>query len=185
MLNKDIFRLAIKLLSLLFLTLSLGNILPNILYTFSYSDILSKLMAIVPIILVIIVFVLMVVKTDGIINIFSLNKGFESKGILNESKNQSIIKLGVFITGGYLFISNIPVFVTESIVWIFFFKNNDGSAYDVYNAFLVTYDFNLYNWIASLVGVVLGYLVMSNFALIARFVDDKIVEKEKDTDILI
>jgi hypothetical protein len=111
-------------------------------------------------------FVLLVFRADRVVKGLRLDKGFDDdRTELGGLKPADLIKIGTFVIGGLLILHNIPAFLSHTL---FAYKSsNMGMAYTAEDKF---------NWAVSAINLVVGYLLLVNYAFVAK------IRKEKSMD---
>ena len=178
MTKKDLFILLIKIFGLYFLVKSLFSILPNnIAFVIQNIDTVGFIWLITTIIITIGLFYVLIHKSEKISNILKLEKGFEEKRIdFGSLKNIDIIKFVILIIGGFLFIENVPIFLSNTL---FAFKSSIPKGFDdAYgNPGLLKYN-NIEDyvyWITSGMNLLIGYLFIINYKKISNFLNKKLI----------
>ena len=123
--------------------------------------------------IVILVFIFLVYKPDLIIRWLKLDKGFDEDRI--EFQNFSIdgiLKLGLIIIGGLLTIYNIPNFLSQAF---FVFELKIMHDNDVLTLGQQSY----YRWGINFVNLLIGYLMLTNYPAISRFLLKNTQKKEE------
>ncbi len=164
MTKRDFFKVLIKIFGLYSLVLTVFSIIPqnisNVLFSFDFT---MLLMIVASVLISIGLFMILLFKTDSIINFLKLDKGFDEElfhfGNLN---NENILKLALLIIGGFLIIDYTPRFLLD-IVNVFKYKINfstiEGSKVNYYNLSIRT------------LNILIGYLFISNYKSISKFFD--------------
>ncbi|WP_298139399.1 hypothetical protein [Flavobacterium sp.] len=166
MTKRDFFRILIKIFGLYSLVLSIFTVIPqnisNILYQF---DIMILLIILASTLISVGLFLILLFKTDFIIDKLKLDKGFDDSQInFGNLTNESILKLAIFIIGGFLIIDYTPSLLFDLVNA---FKNKatfstiEGSSIDYFQIFV------------SLINIVIGYLFITNYKSISKFLDKK------------
>ncbi len=165
MTKRDLFILIIKLFALYALITSVFGILPiltstiqlelntfDVVYLFAYIAFFCFL------------FYLLTIKSDKIVTLLKLDKGFDSDFIqLGNLEKTQIIQLGLIIIGGLIFISNLP----ELMVGIFnLFKSNVQTDFDDTLGSITPHD-NTYLAI-DFIRALMGYLILTNHEYLAK-----------------
>lgn len=158
MTKRDFFILIIKLFGLYSIINSIFSVLPGSI-TFALSD--SGIPGIIWIILVLVVvvglFVVLIFKSENIVNLLKLDNGFDDDRIeLGKLKSSGIIKVAVFVIGGLLIIDNIPIFLSHTF---FAFKND-------LNGIIGNGNSGFY-WAVSAIKIIIGFLLITNYKYIA------------------
>lgn len=169
MTKRDFFILTIKLFGLFSIVISLFSALPtNVSLALMDIDALSLTWVVIAVVVVIGLFVLLVFKSDKIVRLLKLEKGFDDDRIeLGNLNSTEIVKIGTFIIGGLLIVDNIPAFLSHTL---FSFKETViGQFYDTKAKF---------NWAVSGINLVLGYLLVTNYAFVSRLLQTTKKENE-------
>jgi len=158
MTKKDLFILAIKLFGLNVIVITLFSSIPSsIISSFKYFELTTILWMIVVLVVFAGLFWLLVFKADWVVEFLKLDKGFSDERIELGNLNASdIAKVGIFIIGGLLITRHIPSLLSN-LYWVVK-QNNLGQ------------DFNhkeKFNLVVSVINVLLGYLLMTNYEFVA------------------
>lgn len=173
MTKKDFFILLIKIFGLFSVVTSLFSVLPsNISFAMMNIDAISIIWIVFAVIVVIGLFVLLIFKSDKVVNLLKLDKGFDNDLIeLGNLSTTDIIKLGTFIIGGFLILDNIPPFLSHTL---FAFK---GSIIGLeYN------EMDKFNWVINGLNLAIGYFLLTNYGVIAQRLKTKKEEKKVGND---
>lgn len=171
MTKRDFFILLIKVFGLYSVVISLFSVLPgNISLALLDVDVFVIIWLAVAFTVVIGLFVLLIFKSDKVVNALRLDKGFDDDRIeLGNLKPSDIIKVGTFIIGGLLILDNIPAFLSHSL---FAFKGRTiGMQYTTQDKF---------NWAVTTLNLIIGFLLLTNYDLVARKLKLKTEKKEKE-----
>ena len=169
MTKRDFFILIIKLFGLLSIVTSLFSVLPsNIFFALMDIDAFSLTWIIVAVLIVLGLFVLLVFKSDKVVELLKLDKGFDDDRIeLGNLNSADVVKIGTFIIGGLLILDNIPAFLSHTL---FAFKGSVvGQTYDTTDKFY---------WAVSGLNLMLGYFLITNYDFVARLL--RTTKKEKE-----
>jgi len=176
---RDIFRLAIKLLAISFLIFNLFAILPRLLTAF---DFYYGFVTVVQIILIsgisIALSLLLIINSETIIGRLRLDQGFEKQLNLNIPSEQILLRLALIIISLFTLMNYIPSFIAESVLW-FITSQNEQQGEILYDYAGNFSDFNLYNWMISILYIVIGFLVLSNYKPISKFLSKRLIEKDE------
>lgn len=177
MTKKDFFRLIMKLFGLYALIQTVFGYIPsNISYIFYDFDASIFFWILGATLLVVAIFVLLIFKVDLLINWLKLDKGFDNERIdLNNFNGINIIKLAIILLGGVLIINYLPDLLQTSYLW---FKK-EVSSRGLNSLEAITYGQNSMhiNWGIALINVVLGIILITNYARLAQWLYRK--EKEQ------
>lgn len=154
MTKRDFFILIVKLFGLFSLVRSLFYFVPNgfslVIMDFSYTDFVWLIIVIS---LVVAVFVLLIFKSDKVVNILSLDKNFDDERIeIGNINPTSLIHLAIIIIAGFLIIDNIPSFLIHS--YYAFKMSVVNIPYKTLDKFL---------WAVNGINIVLGFILLTNY----------------------
>lgn len=166
MTKRDFFKLMIKLFGLYSGLMTLFTVIPNnianLLFQFNFS---LLLFITISILVVVSFFLFLIFKTDFIIDKLKLDKGFDEEKIQFENlTNDSIVKFAVFLIGGFLIINHFPNFLNYSFQYFKIKMQNSDLGY---------VEVNYFNWIISVINILIGYLLITNYKVVATFFDEK------------
>lgn len=115
------------------------------------------------IVIVLGLFILFIFYSGNIVNLLRLEKGFDDDRIeLSSLKPSDIIKIGTFIVGALLLLHHLPLFLSHTL---FAFKRGiDGQSLNFKSKF---------DWTVSGLNILLGYLLLTNYAVVARLLQHK------------
>lgn len=158
MTKRDFFILAIKLFGLYFVVATVFSAVPNdFAFALTSPDILALIWVILVLIIVVGLFVILIFKSERIVGLLKLDKGFDDDRIdLGSPKFLDVVKAAVFIIGGLLIIDNIPTFLCYA--FIAFKKELSGIIYSGSSEFY---------WAVSTIKIILGFLLIKNYKSIA------------------
>lgn len=114
MLLRDLFRLILKLLGLYALIISIFTFLPKA-FSIAEFELSSYIWIFVVSAIMIGLFVLIVFRSDMIIDLLELDQGFEEKEInFGKVDKFTLIKLGIILAGGILVVTKLPEFLYQT-----------------------------------------------------------------------
>jgi hypothetical protein len=168
MTKRGFFVLLIKVFGLNALVAGIFSTIPNnLMVGFSSVDISVILWTIAVVGIFVGICWILVLKADWLAALLKLDKGFSDERIeLGNLSSADIMKLGVFVIGGLLLIRSIPDLLSR-VFWAF-------------KGELVGTEFNerdKFNFAVSVLNVLGGYLLMTNYDLVSKFFKDKSAEK--------
>jgi hypothetical protein len=178
MTKKDFFRLIIKIFGLYFVISTMFSILPLIIESsttqFDFNvqfDYAGLILLMVNIACIILFFVFLIYKPDIIVKWFKLDRGFDDDRIDFQNFNTAkILKLALIVIGGLLLIYNIPIFLSNA--W-FAFKSSVGSNFNNENANHFGSSKDYLYWGISFIKIVIGYLLVTNYAFVSKLLKEK------------
>ena len=164
MTKKDLFVLLLKIFGLYSVVISLFSALPyNLMFALNGVDLMSIVWVTVSIAVVLGLFLILIFKANKIVERLKLDSGFEEERIdLGNLKSTDIIKIGTFVIGGFLITDNVPGFLSHTF-WSFK-KEVTGMEFTVRDKF---------DWAVSGLNLLAGYLLLTNYAFVAKLFKDK------------
>ena len=177
MTKKDLFILLIKVFGLYSLITALFSTLPsNIIFVIQNIDFIGIIWILSTIVIIVVLFYLLITKSEKIATLLKLESGFDEPRIdFGNLKSVDIIKLAVLIIGGFLFIENLPTFMSNTL---FAFKSSIPKGFDsaYHNNGVLKYnrieDFTY--WITSGTNLLIGYLLVSNYNRVSNYLNNKL-----------
>ena len=167
MTKRDFFRLVIKLFGLYSMILALFSFLPsNVSNLFIYKDEYWMVaLVLLSLLFVVSLFMILLFKTDFIIDKLGLEKGFDDdKIILGNLKNEQIFKFGIIVIGGFLIIDYFPAVVFD-IINIFKTKASNYS--------IIGQEVNYFNFSVGIINIIIGLFFITNYKSISSYLDKK------------
>ena len=166
MTKRDFFRIIIKLFGLYSAVITLFTVLPQNISNFISvgEDFIIMLWILISLVAVISLFLLLLFKSDFIIDKLKLDKGFDDDKIeLGNLNNESIFKFAVILIGGFLIVENIPHFIQYTFSA---FKSKMLN-----NGYIPQTTINYFNWFISGINILIGYIFITNYKRITSFLD--------------
>lgn len=164
MTKRDFFRVLIKIFGMYSLVLSIFTVIPQNISTILFQfDMMMLVIILASTMITLGLFLILLFKTDFIIDILKLDKGFDDEQInLGNLTNESIFKLALIIIGGFLIIDYTPTLL-----------------FDIVNAFKSKSTFssiegnsvNYFDIVVSVINILIGYLFIANYKSIAQFLN--------------
>ncbi|WP_298782714.1 hypothetical protein [uncultured Polaribacter sp.] len=179
MTKRDFFILTIKIFGLYSIITALFSTLPNnISFVIQNIEFTGIIWLIITTLIIIGLFYLLLRKADKVSDILKLEKGFDQERIdFGGLKSLDIIKFGILIIGGFLFIENIPTFLSHTL---FAFKSSIPQGFDqaYENRGILKYNRleDYVYWISSGMNLLVGYLLIVNFKKISNYLNKKTTE---------
>ena len=159
MTKRDFFILLIKLFGLSYLIKSL--FLSTL--VLRQLDVVTLISLLVALNVVAGLFWLLIFRADKVVSFLRLESGLSDERIeLGNIKTEDIIKIGTFIIGGLLVIDSIPQFLSQAY-W-FVRGNNSEQGFNSSDS----YDLSV-----SGLNILLGYLLVTNYAFVSRIINVK------------
>ncbi|SDY08663.1 hypothetical protein SAMN05444411_1219 [Lutibacter oricola] len=166
---KDFFKLIIKLIGLYLTVQTVFSYIPTnlsyVISSFEYGDFFKMtLITLIYSVIVVLIFLFVLFRADRIVDFLRLDKGFDNEKIeFGDFNNQNIMKLALILIGGIMIVSNLSEFLnflfhafkTSAEVSMF---GNDGLTGEYY-----------FNWVVSGLNILIGYLLMTNFKSISKW----------------
>lgn len=168
MTKRDFFKIIIKLFGLYSAIIVLFSVLPqNISNILTINEnYLLLIWIIISLLIVLALCLLLLYKSDYIVDILKLDKGFDDDRIeLGTLSNESIFKFALLLIGGFLVIDNLPHFLQYTFAA---FKSKMPSS-----GYIPQTTVNYFNWASSGINILMGYVLISNYKRIASFIDKR------------
>ena len=171
MTKRDFFRIIIKLFGLYSIILSLFYFIPSNLSYLNYGIEPSFLIYIFGSILItILIFVLLLRKTDLIIDMLKLDKGFDDDKInFGNLNSKKIFYLALILLGGYLIIYYLPEFLEYTFLAFQEEVSQKGLGSLEIISFGSTTDY--FNWAISGLNLIIGYVLLTNYERITKWLN--------------
>jgi hypothetical protein len=164
MTKRDFFMLTIKLFGLFAVIKSLFEFIPMMIISpdpraiYVYIELTAT---------VIVLSLILIFKSDKIVHLFKLDKGFEEEWMGFENiTSVGVVKIGTFIIGGLLFVQNVPQFLIQSYNALSYDANDMQSS-----------AFNGKVMVLCCLNLAVGYLLITNYQFVS-----KILNREKELD---
>ncbi|MBN2766242.1 MAG: hypothetical protein JXR27_07695 [Paludibacteraceae bacterium] len=144
----------------------------SMLHTYQDSNILAVIATTILTTLAMYFFILwlFVIKTEWLVNILNLEKGFDENRIDMNFKLTSIVHLSIIITGAILIITNLPHLCKEIINYI----GLKNSFNEQQTATMI---------ILYFIKAVLGYALITNSKKITLYIDKKTVNTDRSEEV--
>lgn len=170
MTKKDLFRIIIKLFGLYTLVGVLAA-LPEAIFSYFFGyDLTYAVVALITLIFLLMVLYILLVKTDAIIRLLKLDKGFDDERVeASQFSAESIVKLGLIIISLYFIIVSFPDILTN-LFYIFknsFPQNEMDGLTDLYFPTKVDY----YVLTNATLKLFMGVILIMNKNKLARWVE--------------
>lgn len=169
MTKRDFFRIIIKLFGLYSLILTVFYYIPsNISYvTFQFEPIVL-LWLFGASLLAILVYVFLILKTDLIIDLLKIDKGFDDEQIdFGSFNSQKIIQLALIIIGGFLIIDYLPDFLQYT--YLAFKKEVSPSGLNQLEEFGFGKITDYFNWAISGMNLIIAYFLLTNYNRVTKW----------------
>lgn len=165
MTKKDFFRIIIKLVGIYWLFTTLNIFLPYIIaiffkeldHTYWFYNLCYLLGCIL-------MFLILVLYTDKVVKWFKFEKGFDEELIDFSNFNiENVMKLALIIFSFILIVNNVSTFVTQTyyVVSLKFSMNvTDTVSFPSQNDYV---------WAKSFIDLLIGYLILTNYPSISKF----------------
>ena len=179
MTKRDFFILLIKVFGLYSIITALFSTLPNnISFVIQNIEITGIIWLILTALIIIVIFYLLLKKAGKVSDFLKLEKGFDQEKIdFSGLKNIDIIKFTILIIGGFLFVENIPTFLSHTL---FAFKSSIPQGFDqaYENRGILKYNKleDYVYWISSASNLIIGILLIMNFKKISKYLNKKVTE---------
>ena len=173
MTKRDFFRIIIKLFGLYSLILTVFTYIPtNISYvTFQFEPIVL-LWIFGAVTLTVLVYILLIRKTDLIIDFLKLDKGFDDERIeFRNFNSQKIMHLALILIGGFLIIDYLPDFLQYT--YLAFKKEVSPNGLNQLEDFSFGKITDYFNWVISGMNLIVGYILLTNYDRITKWLNRK------------
>ncbi|MEY8022179.1 hypothetical protein AB8P51_15200 [Muriicola sp. SD30] len=169
MTKRDFFRIIIRSFALYLLLLILFNQLPT---SISYIGIDFSLIGILYIsvgfIILILLFFALMRKSDAIIDILKIDRGFDDDHIdLGNLSQKQILDFALILIGGFLFLDHLPEFF--SFCYLGFKKLVSGNNLNPAEGYHLDQESDYFRWVFSGINILLGYLIITNYTKLSKF----------------
>ncbi len=175
MTKNDLFRIIIKLIGLYWIVTTLYTQLPIVVSVFLNEFNIKYLPSIISYFIVsVLLIVLLIFNTDKVILWLKLIKGFDEDRIefLNFDLD-GILKVALIIVGCILIVNNLATFFIQT--YYFVKLNISMNVNDTVNYISQ----NDYLWAISFIDIILGYLLLTNYPTLSKFLI-KLTQKKED-----
>lgn len=176
MTKRDFFRVLIRIFALYSIIISVFSLIPSTIVTlFQDFGIWIVLAELVIVALIILIYFFLIKKTDQIIDFIHIDKGFDNENLeFGNLTINKILMLGIIITGGLLLFTNLADFILYTFqAFKTLIQKGTENQYPN-NNFGTT--FNYYRWITTGINIVIGYLLLTNYDTVVKWLS----KKEKD-----
>ncbi|WP_431125428.1 hypothetical protein [Flagellimonas flava] len=169
MTKRDFFRIIIRLFALYLLLLTIFNYIPtNVSYLTFELSIWPVLIILGSAILMIVLFLFLLQKSDTVIDVLKLDKGFDDERIeLGNLGSLEIVKIALIFIGGFMILDHLPEFL--HYCYLGFKKEISATGLSPFEAPGLAEFWDYFRWFVSGVNLLVGYLILSNLGRLARF----------------
>jgi hypothetical protein len=176
MTKRDFFRIIIKLFGLYSLILTVFNYIPsNIGYVTLEFEPITLLWIFGASAFVLLVYIFLILKTDKIIDLLKIDKGFDDERIeIGNFNSERIFKFALIIIGGFLIIDFLPNFLQYTYLAFKSQVSPKGLNYLEEIGFGKQSDY--FNWTIATINIILGIILLTNYDKIAKW----LMRKEKN-----
>ncbi|CAM3410582.1 hypothetical protein [Aequorivita lipolytica] len=173
MTKKDFFRIIIKLFGLYSLILAVFYYIPsNISYIIYDFEPFSFLWILGILVFVFLVYIFLILKTDKIIDLLKIDKGFDDDRIVFSNFNsRTIVQLALIVIGGFLIIDYLPDFLHSC--YLAFKKQVATNGLNAMEDLAFGKPFDYFNWAIAGMNIILGYILLTNYVHIAKWLNRK------------
>ncbi|RBP27033.1 hypothetical protein DFR65_11211 [Oceanihabitans sediminis] len=175
MTKRDFFRIIIKLFGLYSLILTVFNYIPsNIGYVTYDFEPLTLLWILGATAIVVLIYIFLILKTDRIIDLLKIDKGFDDERIeIGNFNSDKILKFALIIIGGFLIIDFLPNFLHYTFLAFKSQVSPKGLNYLEEIGFGKPSDY--FNWTVSTINIIIGIILLTNYDRISKW----LIRKEK------
>ena len=177
MTKRDFLKIIIKLFGLYSAIITIFTLIPtNLSYTISMLEPENILIVVISSIIYTTIaigfFLLILFKSDKIIDLLKLDKGFDDEIIKFEKFNSlNIMKLAIIMIGGIMIVDNFPKILTFAL-----YAFRSVAKVSIFDS----YDLDSrqsFNWTVAGINILVGYLLMTNFSSLSNWLIKDIKEK--------
>ncbi len=169
MTKRDFFRIIIKLFGLYSVIITIFYYIPaNIGYvTYDFEPIVL-LWILGACTLAVLIYVFLIRKTDRIIDLLKIDKGFDDERIeFGNFNSRKIMQLALIIISGFLILDYLPDFLQYT--YLAFKKEVSPSGLNFTEGVGFGKSMDYFNWAISGMNLVIGYLLLTNYNQIAKW----------------
>lgn len=179
MTKRDFFRIIIKLFGLYSLILTVFSYIPtNISYVTIAFEPLTILWIFGATVFVVLTYIFLILKTDKIIDLLKIDKGFDDERIeLGNFNNESIFKFALLFIGGLLIVDYVPNFLQYT--YLAFKSEVSPRGLNFLEDMAYGQPLDYFNWVIAGINIILGIILVTNYDSIAKWLTRK--EKTVDT----
>lgn len=172
MTKRDFFRIIIRLFALYLILLVIFNFIPSNVSYLTYELALWPILIICgSAVFMIALFVFLIQKSDVIIDVLKLDKGFDDERIeFGNLSTLEIIKISLIFISGFLILDHLPEFL--HYCYLGFKKEISATGLSPFEAPGLAEFWDYFRWFISGVNLLIGYLILSNLGKVARFLSN-------------
>ena len=169
--KRDFFRIIFKLFGLYSLILTVFHYVPSSLRFMAWeAEPIMLLYFLGAIFLTVGLYVLLIRKTDTLINWLKIDKGFDDDRIeIGNFNSLGIVKLALIIIGGFLLLDYLASFLNYT--YLAFKKEVSPNGLNALESYDGQVDY--FQWTISGINLILGYVLLTNYNRIALWLDKK------------
>ncbi|MRX63149.1 hypothetical protein [Maribacter luteus] len=170
MTKRDFFRIVLRLFALYLLLLVIFNFIPSNISYLSYElQFTAVLLILGSSVLMILLFIILLRKSDMVIDVLKLNEGFDDDRIdFGNLGSLEIVKIALIFIGGFLLLDHLPEFL--HYCYLGFKKEISASGLNPFEAPALSDFGDYFRWFISGVNLVVGYLILTNLGRLSRFI---------------
>jgi len=171
MTKKDFFRVIIKLFGLYWLISTIFSLGQIVYFSTTNAGWMGIIYSVVMLALMVFLFFVLIFKSDMIIDLLKLDKGFDEDRIEFQNFNvENILMLAVIIIGATMILDNIATFLNQIYLSVKVFLSNQSDLVTINGQ-------SSYHLVLSSTKIVLGYLLLTNYPTVSKFLM-KITQKK-------
>ncbi|WP_420322172.1 hypothetical protein [Flagellimonas sp.] len=169
MTKRDFFRIIIKVFALYLLLIVLFNFIPtNISYLTFEQSIWPILIILGSAVFLVLLFMVLLRKSDTIIDVLKLDKGFDDDRIeFGSLSSLEIVKIALVFIGGFLILDYLPEFL--HYCYLGFKKEISATGLSLFEASGLGGFQDYSRWFISGLNILLGYLILSNLGKFSKY----------------
>ncbi|HLS31772.1 MAG TPA: hypothetical protein VK021_13025 [Flavobacteriaceae bacterium] len=118
------------------------------------------------------IYIFLILKTDWIIDLLKIDQGFDDNRIeLGNFNSEKIIMLALILIGGFLIIDYVPNFLQYT--YLAFKKQVSESGLNHIEESTFSRPIDYFNWVIAGVNIVIGFLLLTNYHQIGKWIQQK------------
>lgn len=169
MTKRDFFRIIIRLFALYLLLLTIFNFIPSNISYLTYELAIWPILIILgSAVLMILLFVFLLRKSDTVIDVLKLDKGFDDERIeFGNLGSLDIVKIALILIGGFMILDHLPEFL--HFCYLGFKKEISATGLSPLEAPGLDEFWDYFRGFISVINILVGYLILSNLSRLSKF----------------
>lgn len=169
MTKRDFFRIVIRLFALYLLLLTVFNFIPTNVSYLTYEFAIWPILIILgSAVFMILLFIFLLQKSDTVIDVLKLDKGFDDERIeFGNLGSLEIVKIALIFIGGFMILDHLPEFL--HYCYLGFKKEISSTGLSPFEAPGLSEYWDYFRWFVSGINLLVGYLLLSNLGRVTRY----------------